>query len=236
LHYYGYRFYDPNTGRWPSRDPIGEVGGTNLYGFVGNDGLNLWDLLGMSPLVPVYIPTDKQWFKDLPSSVQTELLQTYNGQAIVPDLPRSNNLAKNIAVTLAFMQNNLLSQPIQVIGNQRLEWIIYGCKTEVLSKKVTSRGVDRGVVGYGYDKQSGASVAAELAGFIPSGKPVVNMGTSVLSSFSGTLTNRVMYEYEFVEYEMVEKCCNPVSGEITERKYTKKGYFERELPWDPGAY
>ena len=24
---YGYRYYDPATGRWPSRDPIGEVGG-----------------------------------------------------------------------------------------------------------------------------------------------------------------------------------------------------------------
>jgi RHS repeat-associated protein len=44
--YYGYRFYDPETGRWPSRDPIEENGGVNLYGFVGNDGLNDWDYLG----------------------------------------------------------------------------------------------------------------------------------------------------------------------------------------------
>jgi hypothetical protein len=27
--YYGYRYYDPETGRWPSRDPIGEPGGIN---------------------------------------------------------------------------------------------------------------------------------------------------------------------------------------------------------------
>ncbi|MEI7957239.1 MAG: RHS repeat-associated core domain-containing protein, partial [Verrucomicrobiota bacterium] len=33
LYYYGYRYYDPLTGRWPSRDPIGEKGGVNLYGF-----------------------------------------------------------------------------------------------------------------------------------------------------------------------------------------------------------
>ncbi len=26
LYYYGYRFYDPETGRWPSKDPIGEIG------------------------------------------------------------------------------------------------------------------------------------------------------------------------------------------------------------------
>ena len=45
--YYGYRFYDPETGRWPSRDPIGERGGVNLYGFVGNEGVNWVDVLGL---------------------------------------------------------------------------------------------------------------------------------------------------------------------------------------------
>jgi len=46
LYNYGYRYYDPVTGRWPSRDPIGENGGVNLYGFVGNDGVNWIDILG----------------------------------------------------------------------------------------------------------------------------------------------------------------------------------------------
>ena len=46
LYYYGYRWYDPLTGRWPSRDPIAERGGLNLYGFVGNDGIDSWDYLG----------------------------------------------------------------------------------------------------------------------------------------------------------------------------------------------
>jgi RHS repeat-associated protein len=46
LYYYGYRWFDPVTGRWPSRDPIGERGGLNLYGFVGNDGVNWVDILG----------------------------------------------------------------------------------------------------------------------------------------------------------------------------------------------
>lgn len=46
LLYYGFRFYDPVTGRWPSRDPIEERGGLNLYGFIGNDGVNQLDYLG----------------------------------------------------------------------------------------------------------------------------------------------------------------------------------------------
>ncbi|MCC5789528.1 MAG: hypothetical protein JJT75_07830 [Opitutales bacterium] len=29
-------------------DPIGERGGLNLYGFVGNDGVNAWDVLGLA--------------------------------------------------------------------------------------------------------------------------------------------------------------------------------------------
>ncbi len=47
LYYYGYRYYDPATGRWPSRDPIGEEGGVNLYGFVGNNGVSWLDVLGL---------------------------------------------------------------------------------------------------------------------------------------------------------------------------------------------
>jgi RHS repeat-associated protein len=47
-YYYGFRYYDPVTGRWPSRDPIGERGGNNLYAMVGNNPLNSYDLLGLS--------------------------------------------------------------------------------------------------------------------------------------------------------------------------------------------
>lgn len=44
---YGYRYYDPVTGRWPSKDPIKEMGGINLYGMVGNSAVNWWDYLGL---------------------------------------------------------------------------------------------------------------------------------------------------------------------------------------------
>jgi RHS repeat-associated protein len=43
---YSYRWYDPITGRWPSRDPIGERGGLNLYSFVGNEPIARVDYLG----------------------------------------------------------------------------------------------------------------------------------------------------------------------------------------------
>jgi RHS repeat-associated protein len=56
--YYGYRYYDPKTGRWPSRDPIGEEGGVNMYGFVVNDPCNIIDSDGR-----MWFNIFRQWFK-----------------------------------------------------------------------------------------------------------------------------------------------------------------------------
>lgn len=44
----GARFYSPSQGRFLGRDPKMEQGGLNLYGFVTNNPINLWDYLGMS--------------------------------------------------------------------------------------------------------------------------------------------------------------------------------------------
>jgi RHS repeat-associated protein len=42
-----YRVYDPRTARWLSRDPIGEAGGINLYGYVGRDPVSRIDPMGL---------------------------------------------------------------------------------------------------------------------------------------------------------------------------------------------
>jgi len=47
IEYYGYRDYDAASGRWTGRDPIGEEGGLNLYGMVGNAPTGKVDVLGM---------------------------------------------------------------------------------------------------------------------------------------------------------------------------------------------
>ncbi len=43
---YGYRWSDPVTGLWASRDPIQEMGGPNLYGFTENRPTGHFDYLG----------------------------------------------------------------------------------------------------------------------------------------------------------------------------------------------
>jgi len=47
LLYYGFRYYNPSTGRWLSKDPLGERGGLNLYGFVQNAPTRYVDKLGL---------------------------------------------------------------------------------------------------------------------------------------------------------------------------------------------
>jgi|GEM_PF-2456368 len=46
-----YPYVAPPVRDWPSRDPIGERGGFNLYGMVGNEAVGRWDVLGLEWVV-----------------------------------------------------------------------------------------------------------------------------------------------------------------------------------------
>jgi RHS repeat-associated protein len=60
LYLYKYRDYDAVTGRWPSRDPIAERGGVNLYCFVENNGVGRVDVLGLAVIMPLRVPTQAE--------------------------------------------------------------------------------------------------------------------------------------------------------------------------------
>jgi RHS repeat-associated protein len=44
-----FRFYSPSHGRFISEDPIGEVGGVNLYEYAGSSPTTMIDPLGLEP-------------------------------------------------------------------------------------------------------------------------------------------------------------------------------------------
>ncbi len=67
LSLYPFRGYDPTLQRFLNRDPIGEMGGINLYGFVGNSPLNGIDPLGLAWL---WMSPDGRVHTDMPPSEQ----------------------------------------------------------------------------------------------------------------------------------------------------------------------
>lgn len=73
LVYFGYRYYQPQTGRWLSRDPIGEQGGVNLNVFVSNNPVSFTDTLGLFDIdvhyyLTYYLARKAGCFKDWESS------------------------------------------------------------------------------------------------------------------------------------------------------------------------
>ena len=42
------RYYSATLGRWISRDPLGDLGGANVYAYVGNNPTNFTDYLGLA--------------------------------------------------------------------------------------------------------------------------------------------------------------------------------------------
>jgi RHS repeat-associated protein len=61
LCYYGYRFYNPDLGRWLSRDPIGELAGVNQYELAGSAPLKHMDSLGLDWWDPRTWPRYGNW-------------------------------------------------------------------------------------------------------------------------------------------------------------------------------
>jgi RHS repeat-associated protein len=62
LLYYGYRYYNPPTGRWINRDPIGEAGGFNLGGFTHNNPVQNTDSTGLDYS---FVPPQAGWDPDV---------------------------------------------------------------------------------------------------------------------------------------------------------------------------
>ncbi len=85
-----YRAYDPNLGRWESRDPLGEIGGEfNLYRYTGGDPINLIDPLGLAtieatpPNAVTYLAPDGQCFYAPPGVDWNEVHKAGHDQGLL---------------------------------------------------------------------------------------------------------------------------------------------------------
>lgn len=139
-----FRAYDPEQGRWSSRDPIGgaEVNeGPNLYAYVGNDPLNKTDPFGLSQcckkLYDRLVKLEAELFKKCEPGSDAQLQEEYDCelntfkhahekrnqyamQALAPDYCR--NEAKESTRRKCFGEwNNIVWQAIQDYSNCRMK-------------------------------------------------------------------------------------------------------------------
>ena len=127
LYYYNYRYYDPLTGHWPSRDAIGEMGGVNLYNYTNNRGCNAVDYLGLK----------LKRVEEDPDLIDPELVDPSSGNlaghdaSIIPEYP--TKIIATYADTLFGLR-----QPVTVDGSMVIKMymsnVLTNERTEVAKK------------------------------------------------------------------------------------------------------
>ncbi len=140
----GSRYYSASQGRFLGRDTIEEQGGLNLYGFVRNDGINKWDVLGMGEMEGWQYITiqnaDGSWSISKGGSAPTgwdvvdagiagannQNWMNYASQAMADILP-SVNFTSTIAANRAGTSTSPTGDPVQTV-------VIPGQGTLVINK------------------------------------------------------------------------------------------------------
>jgi RHS repeat-associated protein len=105
-----YRAYDPNLGRWLSRDPIAENGGLNLHSYVTNDPINGRDPLGLNDLTPgnkIQTIFEKWGFDPLTASGYSDAIQAAVGGLLVPGTPQEKGFSLIGTPTISLIVSNL---------------------------------------------------------------------------------------------------------------------------------
>jgi len=84
---YTYRYYDPATGRWINRDPIGVSGGANIYGFVGNNPIDNIDVRGLALSIPFLSPGTPGGLVEPPTGTTGNPFSSFRPKPSLPLIP-----------------------------------------------------------------------------------------------------------------------------------------------------
>jgi len=134
VRYYGYRYYSPSLGRWLSSDPIGEQGGINLFGFLGNNPVDYFDELGLACSWSVGLCTRPLQALNVPPTV------TINGTTY--NIPkRIRNLVGAMAPDHHNVKVESYKMPNCVIGSVIEESIVRGFFADSFSDGITHYAV-----------------------------------------------------------------------------------------------
>ncbi|OGV85068.1 MAG: hypothetical protein A3K19_19870 [Lentisphaerae bacterium RIFOXYB12_FULL_65_16] len=169
LYYYGYRYYNPRTGKWLTRDPLGEAAGPNQTIYCNNDPVNLVDELGLAIYAFDGTNNDKDNpEKGMPTNVAI-LHDLYAGGA------KHYRRGVGTGRKLDFAVGGFTGQG----GKSRLEWM-YDRLVE------SSRSGDTEIVIVGFSR--GAAQAREFANMIyRRGNPTSYRHSAVLNDYVGTV-------------------------------------------------
>jgi len=140
LFYMRARYYDPSTGRFISKDPIGWAGGLNLYGYVGGNPVNFVDPSGLQSnqswaqcytnCINTLAPGFSQFFVgsqlagNLPYDVVVRLGP--EGNLIVREVPHAISLLYPRAWQAAATVSNIV-RPVQAVTFSWVAGASYGC-------------------------------------------------------------------------------------------------------------
>lgn len=215
--YYGFRYYDPVTGRWLRRDPIEEVGGLNLYGVVGNDPVNKWDYLGFTVITyePELVFGDKlteQNFKLTSAEVSGTLMV-----ASASIIPSDSGLSANAYASIGGLDSLTLSSFFVSCDRQGNISHSQYSRSDPESGFASERGVGVGSFSIFEVRDLGDAASSDtlvvgvaarsISSFIPSyvyiptpgGSKVLDFFTQVLGAvFSGEQVNEAVVSGEYV--------------------------------------
>ena len=114
LYYYGYRYYQPWSGRWLSADPAGTVDGLNLFRMCRNNSISYYDNLGL--MLSSHNELDKR-YKTTRENELSEIAKafreakTYNEKISV----------SNKAISFYTTNSNLINIPIRKHAQEKTD-------------------------------------------------------------------------------------------------------------------